>query len=160
MRLKFLLKIALAGSIFLFSSNILLACSCSGEAYFCHELNDTTDAFLQPNFVIKAIKLQDTLHGMFVKVEKNYVNSIEAENILVWGDPGHLCRVYTSNFEIGDTIILGIKEIDGPTGMLQESIGDYWLPACGITYLKIENGVVRGSISTGIDEMPLEDFEF
>lgn len=160
MRTNFFLKAAITLSIFFCSSNIMLACSCAGESYFCQELNDTTDGFLHPNFVIKAIKLKDTLHGMFVKVETNYINEIFEDTILIWGDPGHLCRVYTSNFEVGESVILGIKKIETASGMPEESIGDYWLPACGVTYLKINNGIVEGPISMGINSMSLEDFEF
>lgn len=160
MQTNFFLKAAITISILFFSSNILLSCSCVGETYFCQELNDTTDGFLHPDFVIKGIKLKDTLHGMFVKVEKNYINEIFEDTILIWGDPGNLCRVYTSNFEIGDAIILGIKKMEAASGIPEESIGDYWLPACGVTFLKINNGIVEGAISLGINSMLLEDFEF
>ena len=157
---KFILKIVLISSIFFASFNHLQACSCAGEAYFCHELSDTTDAFVHPDFVIKGVKLKDTLHGMFVRIEQQFINEILEDTILIWGDPGHLCRVYTSNFEVGESVILGIKRLDIPSGMPQESIGDYWLPACGITFLKIENGFVVGPISMGSNAMLFEDFEF
>ena len=157
---KFVLKITLFVALFFTGLGTLSACSCSGEEYFCHEIIDTSDVYLHPDYIFKGIKLQDTLHGMFVKIERQYINEIIEDTVLIWGDPGHLCRVYTSNFHIGDTIILGINKLEFESGMPEESIGDYWLPACGVTFLKIENGIVLGPISEGLNSMFLEDFEF
>lgn len=159
MQAKIKRNLILITMIFFSFQYSLFACSCDGELYFCHEISDTTDSFLHPEYVLRGIKLKDTLHGMFLRIEYQYINEIPEDTILIWGDPGHLCRVYTSTFEIGDTIILGISRLEFDSGMPQESIGDYWLPACGITYLEIENGIVEGPISAAINAMPLESFE-
>jgi len=137
----------------------LLSCTCAGESYFCEEISDTTDSFLHPEYVLRGIKLKDTLHGMLLKIEYQYINEILADNILILGDTGGLCRVFTSFFEVGDTIILGINRQESESGIPDESIGDYWFPACGVTFLEIENGLVEGPISFNTTAMSLEEFD-
>ena len=137
----------------------LNACTCGGESSFCEEIGDTSDLYINPEYVIRATKLQDINHGMLVKIENQYINEIEEEIIMVWGDPGHLCRYYTGIFDVGDQMILGINKFETAGEMEGEEAGSYWFPGCGVTYLKIADGKVEGQITPDIEKMDLSDFE-
>ncbi len=140
-----------------FSAQPTYACSCYDIAeYFCDDIY--TDH--EPDHYVKAIKIKDTAsYAMIIEIIDEYINEIEDERILVWGDPGHLCRFYTSEFEVGDTIILELGVIQGEILMEEESIGDFTIPACQYPFFIINNGFVNGPISEEINQVTVQEFD-
>lgn len=135
-----------------FSISTTYACSCWGPTNFC----ETVASDFEPDIIVKAVKTGDIAHGMTIKIQDLIAGSEQASDLTVWGDNGFLCRVYTSLFEEGDELILGLHRIeyawDG------EAVGDYELSVCGTYYLPVTNGLVEGSITPTISEMAYSDF--
>lgn len=135
------------------------ACSCSGPPTFCGVLNGNG---WDHSHVLEATKLKDTLHGMIVLPEKVYIEDsneiVLNEPLLIWGDPGFLCREYTSQFEVGEKLVLAIKTMDYAE-YDHEEIGDFTLSLCGLHHLRIVDGMVQGRITGDDQSMTHEDFE-
>ena len=153
------------------------ACSCTGDLDFCLTMN----GLFPPEVVILAVKSADFHYAMDVQVIEYLKGSEDREDLRIWGDNGILCRLYTSQFPIGDTLVLGISPTDFAGNFLSnpayppdlEQEGDYMLSVCGIYYLHYENGNVfepqwvpdqmfmsyeefkqSGCLATGIEPVP------
>lgn len=155
-RLLFLLLLAGSGPA-------LLACSCTGSDNF-------TIANGHPEAtVVMAKKVKDKDHGMVLKVIEQFAgNPIGEERITVWGDVGHLCRMYTAGFENGETYIFGIGQLQDPlpdywndfTGA-QEEGGDFSISVCGLHWLAVDGNQVKaewGNINGNDTQMGLDQF--
>lgn len=155
-RLLFLLLLAASGPA-------LLACSCTGSDNF-------TIANGHPEAtVILAKKVKDKDHGMVLKVIEQFAgNPIGEERITVWGDVGHLCRMYTAGFENGETYIFGIGQLPDPLPDYwpdfvgaQEEAGDYSISVCGLHWLALDGNKVKaewGNIDGNNTQMSLDQF--
>ncbi len=84
------------------------------------------------------------------------------DTLTVWGDNGALCRWYTSNFNVGDTLIYALHNCDlagnwFSTDSLEEA-NHYHISVCGVYHLGYSNGMVSGSVAAGIHNVSLNDF--
>ena len=122
------------------------ACTC-GSWYdsFCETVVRTEGSWLKPELVVQGVKLSDYMHGMKFEITDVVYGNHALEEIMVWGDPGNLCRLYTSQFNDDDTMIISINSQVGWDPVEQQ--GDFQLPGCGIYYLSFSNGLVAGNIS-------------
>jgi len=141
------------------------ACSCVGAVDFCSSL-DTV--WSEPDIIVLAEKLSDIHYGMKVVVIDPLAGSSTAgDTLMVWGDHGSLCRVYTGNWSIGDTIVLALHYTDFmgntfpntsfPPDLEQD--GDFHISICGVYYLTYQNGVVSGAIDNVVNSMAYVDFQ-
>ena len=151
--------IALLFSIILFASTSTIACSCFGPTDFCATINPQNH-----DLIIKAVKVSQVFHGMEVKILE-FLSEAEgvSDTIIVWGDDGALCRVYTDLFNASDTLILALHNTDLAhnfwSGDSIEQLGDYHLSVCGTYYLNVVNDTVTGHIYDNIDQqMAYNDF--
>lgn len=138
------------------------ACSCGGPSTFC----ETIESNFPPDLVIKGVKTADYHHGMRVRVLEILDGSHSADTVMVWGDNGALCRVYTSSFQVGDTLILGLDSTSQAGNFFSptfpdslEQVGDYDLSICGVYVLAVSNGQVHGPIKSGTDQVGYDDLD-
>jgi hypothetical protein len=72
-----------------------------------------------------------------------------SRRIMVWGDPGYLCRVYVTGFERSDELLMILdpitrKRAESTTGET-ERVGDYALSVCG-QYFVYLNGRNKANV--------------
>jgi len=135
-------------------------CDCAGPDTFCEiiELQIGEREYI----VVKATTLGAIDHGMDVRVLNSYQGEIAKDTIRVWGDNGFQCRVYTSRFKIGDTIIMKLNLIDEifpGINDIGEKVGDYELSVCGLHYLRVNDNHVTGNITSQTQEIEIAQFE-
>lgn len=143
-------RIILIFSIIFISRSFSIACSCSGPNDFCTTINNQGS-----DLIIKGVKVSRIFHGMKVKVLEMLSGSESNDTIMVWGDDGALCRVYTDNFSVSDTFILALYHTDFAHNLMSgdsiEQPGDYHLSVCGMYFLNVVNDSVVGYISDTIN---------
>ena len=126
---------------FLLMSFASFACSCFGEMTFCETIQE--DGLT----IIKGKKIKDVDHGMKVEVICVLRGEEDRSVIDVWGDPGHLCRVYNSRFAIGEEFIFALHKITTPSNensiffYEDEKVDDYIISVCGVYYVKCDNPI-------------------
>lgn len=138
------------------------ACSCYGSEEF-FVANGHPDAT-----VILAKKIKTVDHGMEVKVIEQFAGVPVGDRITIWGDIGHLCRLYIDNFQDGETYILGINQLPNPLPDFwndffdsKEKGGDYEISVCGLHWLEVDDNELSatwGSIRGADTRMSLNDF--
>lgn len=127
-----------------------MACSCGGPDNFCSTINQSPNA---TNLIIRAEKLSAYHYGMYVRPIDILEGNEARDSILVWGDNGALCRLYTDFFNDGDTLILALQPCDlsgnwitvGNPDTLEDS-SHYQLSVCGVFQLAFSGGTVSGEI--------------
>lgn len=159
---EILMKKALRNCLlFLCSLSIYLptaqACSCIPAAYdFC-----TTQQDLPGDVILLGKKLDDFQYGMHVEVLEVLAGNENRDTVLIWGDPGWLCRPYASGFAIGDSFVFSIVKHVSVT-QPPENVDDYWISICGVYWLRYSNGWVYGNnwqdVTPGVNARSLEDF--
>ena len=100
-------RITLILLILLISRALSFACSCGGPDNFCSTIDNQNN-----NLIIKGVKVSQILHGMKVKILEVLSGSESNDTIMVWGDDGALCRLYTDLFSVSDTLILALHNTD------------------------------------------------
>ncbi|MCU0433639.1 MAG: T9SS type A sorting domain-containing protein [Bacteroidia bacterium] len=130
------------------------ACSCAPNSPNNYCLTLSTDTTIRT--VIMAEKVSDYHYGMYVRVISVLSGITPPDTLLVWGDHGGLCRVYTSSFSNGDTLILALQQCDTFGNVMVnpqyppnlESAADYQLSICGVYHLRVNNGNVQGAVTS------------
>lgn len=130
------------------------ACTCWGPDNFC----ETLDAG-KPDAVFLIRKIADNIHGMEAEVIEVIAGTENRTNINIWGDPGHLCRIYTSTWIIGDTVIMALHKIGQYPYVAAEDSNDYYISACGTYFLNYQNEKVIGQITPQQDQMSYAEFK-
>lgn len=126
---------------FFFSLNSIFACSCFGPQTFCGFVFDNWEA---PDLIVKGKKLRDVEHGMDFEISLIIDGDESEQTIRIWGDVGHLCRKYTSDFKVDQEYLLALKKVEissqfpGSWTDL-ELIGDYIISVCGKSYWSCED---------------------
>ncbi len=130
--------------------NTGIACHCFPyEPVFC---KNTTEY----HNIIMAVVTQNPApdyHLMEVKILENFNNGINEDTIIVLGQDGLNCGELLGQFNFQDTLILAVSEVE-ISGM-----NYYYLEgACGLHFLRYENGLVNGQITTSLTSQPIQDF--
>ena len=130
------------------------ACSCSDAGAF---LTVAEKAAWSPGvLMIRAEVRGHQAHGMDVKILEVLNGSEEKSVIRVWGDPGWMCRLYTSGFKKGDNLVMILDRIDNAY-YEDERKGDYSLNGCG-TFVVREEQRITGRITNSDKEMARNKF--
>lgn len=123
----------------IFSFQNTFACDCHVDGTFCETLGIGSG-----KLVVKGKKIAQIEHGMDFEISNVYFGVPDSNVIRIWGDPGFLCRVYLNQFEIGEELILILNKVNvthepvppGFPELALEEIGDYYLNACGVYFLR------------------------
>jgi hypothetical protein len=130
------------------------ACSCIDGGSFFSVAEKTA---WQPGILIVRAEVKDQEdYGMDVKILE-ILNGSEGKSVIrVWGDPGFMCRLYTTGFKKGDKLVLILNRIDNAYYQNEQN-GDYALSGCG-TYVVREDQEIIGRISETYKLMPTKKF--
>lgn len=138
----------------LFTINRLAACSCVYVETFCETLQ--FDDTLYHELIVYGTVSSITNRGMEVAVAERLYGSDNSPFIFVRSGNGADCGENASRFEVGQQLILALQ------GHYTSNPPDeitYWLSICGINWLTVENGYVKGPIAPGEVFLRYEDFK-
>jgi hypothetical protein len=118
-------------------------CSCWGPDNFCQSIRYNEHVAL-----VKVVSHQ----GDFMNVEiiESIRNSFANSTVTVVGQDGFNCSEWLGDFEINDTLILGLGEVGS-----QDTMN---LSLCGRYYLRYENGNVTGNITPSLNTQSSSEF--
>lgn len=135
--------------LLVFSPQLLSACSCAGPTTFCEGMPSLSSLGL----VIFGEKTKDKSDGMHVKVLTTFHGETSSDEVFIRSGNGADCGVWTGQFEVGEQFILSLYPYnnDVPTSA-------YYMSICGVNWLKVENGKVKGSIAPGVTEIAVDEF--
>lgn len=124
-----------------------MACSCINAGDFCTILPRAID---QGSLVVRGSSLRTVGHGMEFKIDEVIAGTESKKRIMVWGDPGYLCRSYVTGFDRTDDLLMILSPIlqertESTTGET-ERVGDYTLSVCG-QFFVYQNGKNKTDIS-------------
>jgi len=138
-----------------------LACSCFGPNNFCETLAQNPT----PDLIVRGFKTVDEAYGMRFKVVDVISGTETDDTLMIWGDNGILCRLYTAGFSQADTFILAIHNTNfngnffpGGANDSLERPGDYHISVCGRYALYYNEGFVYGNITPTDTVMEYEQF--
>ncbi len=127
-----------------------LSCSCVGLGSFCEILPGAIQA---GSLVVQGSPIRTIGHGMEFEIKEVIAGSVERRRIMIWGDPGYLCRTYVTGFERKDELVLILDPItrdrtENSTGETERA-GDYALSGCGefFVYLNGRNKTKQNCFS-------------
>ncbi|MDX1409592.1 MAG: T9SS type A sorting domain-containing protein, partial [Saprospiraceae bacterium] len=104
---------------------------------------------IDASYVIVHASVDKRLHdGMRIKVRDVLFGVAVPGSIFVPKGNGADCRVNTDIFERGSEYLFALWSHDGK----------FSLSTCGVTWLEVRSGTVRGAIAEGIDEVRLDAF--
>lgn len=109
-----------------------LACSCINGGDFCTLLPKAKEV---GQLVVSGNPVRTIGHGMEFEITEVVSGTERKKRIMVWGDPGYLCRAYVTGFQREDQLLLILDKIsqertETTTGET-EHVGDYELSVCG-----------------------------
>ena len=136
-------------TLFISFSFLSYSCSCWGPQNFCTVI--TGESFSSTGFsdkyIIKGKKIRDVAHGMEIEILKTFSKQFEVDTIMVWGDLGWLCRMYTGGFEVGEIYYFNLHKIGDNSFHDLEQSEDYELSFCGRHFLAVREHKVIGNIN-------------
>ena len=77
--------------------------------------------------------------SMEVEIIDTYRGTENRKKVIVWGDPGHLCRPYLSQFKKGQFYVIAFNEGSPNRGHDEEMASDYSISNCGGFWLFADN---------------------
>lgn len=129
------------------------ACSCILIESFCETIT-FNDGNIDPNLlIILGKKKSNTGSGMKVDVLDVLHGTESNTQITVRKGNGADCGVNTDRFENGEELVMALW------GGEQQGEIIYNLSICGITFLEVDNGIVKGAIAPGIRNLAYEDLK-
>lgn len=124
---------------FIFSYQSTYACSCIGPSSFCESISDA-DGNIFAEVILRGTITKSSSEGEEIQVDQLlYGDLSQSEIVLKFG----LCDLYFGNLEEGGEYIFALSTYSG----------DYSLIPCAISFLEIENGVVKGKIAPGVESI-------
>lgn len=138
---------------FLLSVNIstLSACECGYQGPFVQMAKTTqlVGLFKVIKFLTyKNIYNNPTPMSMEVEMIEKYKGNEICNRIVVWGDPGNLCRPYLSIFTEGQYYVIALNAVG--KRMPEEKETDYFISICGAYWLNVNfpKATVTGDIDS------------
>lgn len=124
-----------------------LACDCIYIDNFCEHLTYNNNGQILSYLSVYHVKITGKqTDGVNVNVLKSYHGSdLTGADAFVKRGDGANCQIYTDTFSIGEEYIVS-------------TAGNWSISNCGVSYLKVVNGLVIGQITPDISQIPLADF--
>ena len=159
MKLSHLLKVSILGIIgFCFLVPTLWACTCASVS-FCE-----TSASADLVVVVSIRKNHDDLNAVDVKISDRWKgDKLSSSRFRVWpGQFAGLCGPNPRVMKEGEKWVLALSLVTPdthPGGSAQ--LGDFFLPTCSNSLLKVEEGTIEGRIFEDfeVDKVPLKQLE-
>lgn len=158
--------------LFLFKISILYSCSCE-RIYYCDYLSDSSEVkiFIKGK-VLGHKEYSEQNIAVYIEVLETFRDDVGVTDTLklFGGSSKSDCKVNPYRFQTESEIYLGLglTYSDNPVGyeavdpdLEQDKYWSYGMLLCTMIKLKIEDDIVRGSISENeiMNEYPLEIFE-
>ena len=123
------------------------ACSCVQINTFCETIYGGTA--ISPSYLIVHAKVKSIRNnGMDADILDILFGEAPGSRVSVRKGNGADCGVNTDVFEEGKEYLFALWEWNG----------EYGLSICGVSWLNVQNGVVRGEIAPGINRIDLDEF--
>ncbi len=126
------------------------ACDCLFIEDFCQFITFQNNGVINDNLHIYHVKVSaQTAGGMKVSILQTFHGEdLVGHQIFITGGNGADCQVVTSQFVVGEELIIAAGKF-----MDTWSMND-----CGVSFLKVENGQVSGQIAGGVTSVLLSEF--
>ncbi|MEM6963820.1 MAG: T9SS type A sorting domain-containing protein [Bacteroidota bacterium] len=135
--------------IYLQSSTHLLACDCLVTTTFCETVSQL-DPNIESNVFVLRVKITEEKNdGVDAKVQKVLFGELSDTEIFVRSGNGANCGVETSLFSEGEEYIFVLG--------FSPTFSSFSLHLCHVSYLKIEDEIIKGAIASGVSSLPYED---
>lgn len=127
------------------------ACDCFPISTFCETITYQNNGQIWNFLSIYRVKVESSLpNGIKVSIFQTYAGEDKAgQQLYVKNGNGGDCVLFASTFLDQNQDYIIAAQLLNDTLSISE---------CGISYLKIENGMVQGAIAPGITEVALADF--
>lgn len=126
------------------------ACDCLPIGNFCKTITyeNNGEIWSHLNIYLVEVTAQQT-GGMKVEIAKTYFGeNLNGSSIFVNSGNGADCQLFTGQFQAGEKMIIAAGNYSNL----------WYISECGVSFLKVENGLVKGPIAEGITEIPLAEF--
>jgi hypothetical protein len=126
------------------------ACDCLPIGNFCKTITyeNNGEIWSHLNIYLVEVTAQQT-GGMKVEIAKTYFGeNLNGSSIFVNSGNGADCQLFTGQFQAGEKMIIAAGNYSNL----------WYISECGVSFLKVENGLVKGPIAEGITEIPFEEF--
>lgn len=130
----------------------LFSCFCyPSTASFCESVNEN-------NHIVEVVVIdKPESYNLEVKILSEIALTIIEDTILILGQDGFNCGENMGLFEIGDTLIFGLLNMEIQDVNIQETY-NWYLDGCLLNYLRVENGLITGKIREDLFSSSIEDF--
>lgn len=120
----------------------ILACSCVAPSTFCESIYYA--GMTQSDLIIRGKVMESTENGKEIKVEELLQGTLnESKLTIAFG----FCDLFYNDLEDGQEYIIALRNFEG----------FYNLIGCAISFLKVENGVIKGAIAPGVNRLDYSD---
>lgn len=130
--------------------NFGMACDCwPYEPVFCRNVSEGST-------IVRAVVINHSGPSyMEVVVLENINQEVEEDTITIFGQDGLNCGENLGQFNIQDTVILAVAYTQW-----EVETEFYWYleGACGLHFLRYENGMVVGQVTDSLTSVPIQDF--
>lgn len=125
--------------LLLILSSGVMACDCGYNGPFI--------AMAKQSKLVVLVKVKDypvvseiskTPMAMNLEVIEIFKGREKRKNIIVWGDNGHLCRPFVSQFKKDSTYVMALNKGSEKWGQEKESKNDYSISNCGVFWLNVD----------------------
>jgi len=147
-RLLFLFAFFLVGKI------QVQACSCIYIETFCETLSYSDT--LHHDLIIYGVVTGKSNAGMEVEVLEKLYGEDKRRTVFIKSGNGADCGEYTGRFDIGQEMVLALYMTYDRDNMENTY---YYLSICGVNYLLVENGNVKGKIAPGVVFQSYDQFK-
>ena len=98
---------------------------------------------------------------MEVEIIDTYKGVESRKTVVVWGDPGNLCRPYLSQFKEGQYYVIAFNRNDEKEDHIFEKTNDYFISNCGTYWLNVDINLKKatGFITESHKEISLTDLK-
>lgn len=151
MKKRYLLALLIVGMLTIPRS--AMACSCAFVETFCESQTYGTDTISTP-LIVYGENTRRENGGMRVNVIQVLHGQLDRPDLFIRNGNGADCGMGTDFFEIGGEFIFALY----PAWQETEGEKEYMVSICGLNFLEVESGVVKGKIAPGVNSIPLEDF--
>jgi hypothetical protein len=129
----------------------LAACSCDPIPTFCETITFGNNGQILDYLSVHRIKVNAKLpNGLNVSVLETYAgDNLVGHNLAIQDGNGANCVLFASQFLEDEAEYIISSTGNSITIELSE---------CGVSFLKVANGMVKGAIAPGVDEVSLVDF--
>ena len=121
-----------------------LACSCISPSSFCESI--TYEGNVRADIILRGKVINTTSDGKKIKVEQLLLGEMNGSIIVIQHG---FCDLFFNELEDGSEYIIALSK--------DQDQERYFLIGCAISFLKIENEIIKGKIAPGINRLDYDE---